>query len=375
MPSLDSKSLTLLIALQEQPLGSYQELAEKVSVTRQTISKKLTQLKHNKVFTEVRANLALRPLGLTVVDIMAEVPLKHVQLAETFLDQHPYALYRSRAFGRVSGLYIQFRIPHAALPHLRKSLESLKGLGILSSYELVDSWSLHTTTKPRLDYWNPETMSWDYNWGIFTQTPIPPQLEPVEPNGQEEGWLLDQLDDTDAFILYHLTRDARSKQKDVLEGIKQFNGKELSPQRISERWNFLQEKAVADYDVFLDWQATGLYNTVLFKVYCAKEVSEWFYANLHNPTITPPFSTRFRAVEDGFMFYTRCPPSHLSLVTDLLWDKSEKIEATLLDYKSSMAYYFDYGSLDSRGWKTSEEHVHGRPFEMVRRMAEEQGIK
>lgn len=369
---LDAKALTLLTALQENPVGSYQELADRVGRTRQTVSNLLGRLKQNNLFTDVRANLNLHPLGLNVVDVMAEVPLRFVRMVETFLDLHPYTLYRSRAFGRVSGLYVQFRIPPPALPHLRKSLESLKDLGLLSSYELIDDWSLHASTKPRLDFWNPETMSWGYNWGTFTQTPISDASSSAFEESGDQGWLLADLDSTDAFILYHLTKDARSKQKHLIEGLKQFNGTDLSPQRLSERWHFLSSNAVSDYDVFLDWQATGLYNTVLFKVNCTKEVSSWFYANLVNPAITPPFSTRFRSLDDGFLFYTRCPPSHLSLVTDLLWDKTERIEATLLDYKSSMSYYFDYSSLDEQGWKTSEDHVHLSPFGVVERMVQEQ---
>lgn len=367
-PLLDQRAQTLLIALQQKPLGSYQDFADMVGLTRQTVSTHLKRLEKAGLFHNIRAELALDPLERHQLDVLVQVPnLAFIPMLEHFAEAHHYTAYRARVFGKVSGLYFQFHTPVGTKKHIQKSFDEFLGRGVVSEYRMYERGQLHYVTDPQLKSWNPKTFSWDFDWSMWKKA-IDTLPTVIEENNQEkptpsEQSLIGSLDRTDAVMMYFLTSNARSKQKDIKKALPKLGGEDLSPQRISERWNYLQQNVVADYRIHLDWKAAGLFNTILFFVKCNHSSTEWFHDRLTHPATRPPFSTRFQTTEEGFVFYIRCPPSQISLITELLWDKVEQIEANLLDFKSSMVYFFDYTALDESGWKGSVDEVHTKPFE------------
>ncbi|HKZ40748.1 MAG TPA: hypothetical protein VJ044_07280, partial [Candidatus Hodarchaeales archaeon] len=104
----------------------------------------------------MRGELNSKFLGLIVVDILIEATAtKFIRHLEAFADAYPYTLYRARVAGTYSGLYLQFRLPPAALEHLRASLDSFKAQGWISRIEVIEHKQEPIITKPRLEKWDP----------------------------------------------------------------------------------------------------------------------------------------------------------------------------------------------------------------------------
>ncbi|MFX0113939.1 MAG: AsnC family transcriptional regulator [Candidatus Hodarchaeota archaeon] len=361
--------LKLLIALQEQPTAPYSSLAEKVSLSPQTVSHRLQRLRE-RGHGEVKAILDGDALNFEYVNVLLEVPsLDKIPIIETFAKNYPYVRYRSRCFGGFNGVYLQFRIPKGSRDAIFDVLERLKGAGLIRKKYEIPTIGRSIYTKPQLAFWNPEDLEWEFSWFEWMNG------EPSEANSSfdknklaekaRRDVILDKLDYIDLYILRHLTIDARQKQRQITKEVNKGTSSQIPPQRISERLRFLMEHAVRDYKVLIKWSVLDIYNTVLFLCETSPSTVEDFKKQLiENP---PPFATTFYTTTNGFMWVITSPSSHLSGLTSILTEKVSALSLNILDTRHTRLYWFRPENYDqeTKNWKISEAFMIDKPLASI----------
>ncbi|NPD89320.1 MAG: hypothetical protein HGN29_11390 [Asgard group archaeon] len=116
----------ILHLLENYPLKSYSELAQKISVSPQTFIRGVEELRAQKVIREVYSSLNPESLHLErhIVIFLTE-SMEGIKTLELSCDVHPYTSSRNRIFGPDYGLYAVFDIPRGSFRNLKLFLENL----------------------------------------------------------------------------------------------------------------------------------------------------------------------------------------------------------------------------------------------------------
>ena len=137
MSSLSGAYLSLLMAIQENPLATVTELVDRVEGSKPTVIKRLSYLKKNKYFN-VKAMLNLHNMGFDSVEVFLDTSnLKDVIRLEKMATNHPYTSYRSRCFGSHNGVYLQFRNPIGTRDSIEEVIKILKEEGVVVDYRML----------------------------------------------------------------------------------------------------------------------------------------------------------------------------------------------------------------------------------------------
>ncbi|MHA2308890.1 MAG: winged helix-turn-helix transcriptional regulator, partial [Candidatus Heimdallarchaeaceae archaeon] len=118
--------MEILRLLENYPLASYSELAQKISVSPQTFIRRVEELKTQDVIREVHSSLNPESLLLErhIVIFLTE-STEGIRILELSCDVHPYTSSRNRIFGSEYGLYAVFDIPKGSFRYLKIFLENL----------------------------------------------------------------------------------------------------------------------------------------------------------------------------------------------------------------------------------------------------------
>jgi DNA-binding Lrp family transcriptional regulator len=364
--SLNPTDLKLLIALQEQPIAPYSSLAQKVGLSPQTISHRFQRLRE-RGHGHVKATLEADALNLEYVNVLLEVNgLDKISTIEKLISEYPYSLYRGRCFGGYNGVFAQFRIPKGFRDSLSIIFGRLKEEGILRKTYEIPVVGRTVYTRPQLAFWNPEDYEWEFSWLEWLNEGSAEGNSSFGKNNPKEEpkkeIILDDLDYVDMHLLFHLTKDARQKQRQITKEVNNATNSQIPPQRISERLRFLMEHAVRDYRVFMKEDVLDIYNEVLFICEAIPSTVDHFKKQLvKNP---PPFATAFFKTTDGFMWDVRCPSSQLSTLTEVLTEKTSNFSLNVLDYRHVARYQFwpEVYDPETKNWKTSETFMIDEPL-------------
>ena len=97
--ALSADYLSLLIAVQENPLGTIDELAKRVGISKPTATKRLEILHGRNKYFIVNPLLDYHNLGLEAVDLLVDVSdHEGILLLEKTATSHPYTAYRGRCY-------------------------------------------------------------------------------------------------------------------------------------------------------------------------------------------------------------------------------------------------------------------------------------
>ena len=311
-------------------------------------------LKKDKSYYNVFANLHLDTLDLEIFDVLIEIDsLENVEYFEKHICyNHPYTLFRIRCFGNFNGLYVQFRIPKKSLELLLDLLSYLKKKNKIQNYVLpmIPSDAETVYTKANLKNWKAKLMRWNFDWNTWIQ-----KLTSVDSKRiikTTEKSLLKKLDDLDIALLQELTMSARRKNTEIMDSLKLDRTTIGLQQKISRKVKFLEEKIILKYMVFLRWEAFEIYNSFLVHCECEEKTANKLQNLLIKDPI--PFESTFKITENGFMWYLRCPASHFSDISVIIWSLSKKVKLYYLDYKKSEFYGLWKGAFDASNhqWST-----------------------
>lgn len=309
--------MKVLIALQENPLGTYEHLSKRTGYAKsvvyeivQNLSSGLDRVNFTrKPYFHVVADLNLWNLGLEIVDVLVSADSeKKTQFVEQLCYEHPYTSYRARCFGDTNGLLIQFRMPMGYSDQIESLFQIIQDKGLIDHFSVlpfIKSQSIYSN--PNVDHWVPSTYSWAFNWAQWfsIEPEIPRPILPTNKSGNAKKW----LKKSDVAIIRELICNARRKNIDIMESL-QKNDFKFTPQTFSRRLKRIKEQCIRGYRVFLDPYIFDLYSTVFVWGHGNKEDLEILKARM---TISPiPFETIFKISNNQLFWYLVLPPTHLS---------------------------------------------------------------
>ncbi|MBY8993615.1 MAG: winged helix-turn-helix transcriptional regulator [Candidatus Heimdallarchaeota archaeon] len=352
---IEERDLELLIALQEYPLAPASKLAKSVNLSTPTVITRLELLKKDKSYYNVFANLLPDTLDLEIVDVLIEIDsIENVEYFEKHICyNHPYTLFRIRCFGNFNGLYVQFRIPKNSLDILLDLLNYLKKEKKIRNYIIPITPSNTETvyTKANLKNWEAKLMRWNFDWNAWIQKMASVDSKRILKTPGKS--LLQKLDALDIALLQELTMGARRKNTALMDSLKLDRTTVGLQQKISRKVKYLEEEIISQYMVFLRWEAFEIYNSFLVHCDCEEKTTNKLQNLLIKDPI--PFESTFKITENGFLWYLRCPASHFSDISAIIWSLSKKVKLYYLDYKKSEFYGLWKGAFDSSNHKWSTE--------------------
>ncbi|MGV9168633.1 MAG: helix-turn-helix domain-containing protein [Promethearchaeia archaeon] len=357
---LSGNYLSLLIALQEGPMDTLEELAEKVGYSRTTVSKYLQKLQgrtseNGRQYFRVIPNLDEAALGLQTVDVFMETSeLPIMRTIEHLCDKHPYTKYRSRCYGHYSGVFAQFRVPISGSEKIRMLLEQQQQELGLDSFVVLPTMNTQPVfTVSRLEHWNVDSFTWEFDWHNWAARSL---VETPQPRKNPTKVRLDLLNKKDLYVLTKLGMGARRKQIDIIRDLKE-EGVEFRSQEFSRRYSLLKEYFIEGYHVFVNRETFDLYSNVILTAQCSNEFGRELQARVQSYPI--PFRSTLKVKDDFIFWYLRLPQSHLSSLLNYLQQNVDKLTVSLVDYIQSEVYalWAETFDEDKHQWKIDDEFM------------------
>jgi len=370
---LDAKDMEILLNLQKNPLATLSQISQQINLSVSNTSARLKRLEQTKrIYQGVHADLNTSALELEIYDFFFSVQQKQhlIYLEEKFSHRHPYVLFRNRITGKENGLFLQFRAPQSTLELIIETVTILQDKGIITDYQYLprEPKKKALRVKSALQYWSPTKKTWDFDWTRWKESYENAKSTPP-PDREISHSILKELSDLDVKLLAELSLDARKKNVEMIQdlGLKPVSG---LAQKVSRRVRFLKEKAIEDYRVFLHWTSFDLYQSVAIKGNCKSAISNKIYNHLdvHNnegERLQFPFMSLYYLMSDGFFWYVRAPPNHLSKFLDFVWGACPNFELYLFDYQTSQIYGLWAETFDSENhsWKKDRAYMVERVLE------------
>ena len=273
------QEMNVLIALQEKPSATLEELAKATSFSTSLVYKIVKKLTGTEKFEKPAFSITAHPnqfaLGLEIIDVIAKCKnLSQIQILYQLSIIHPYTIYRAKCFGDVNGIFFQFRIPIGTRQYIDALFSGLKEKKYVESYQILEFGTkdvIYTTVK--LESWILEQLSWNFNWDNWFQKEI--EISHNEKsiqikskiNFQDEvrnpGYVKKWFKKRDVAILSECIIDARRKNKEIMDVLDTKNNINFSPQSFSRRFMKIKKECVDFYRVFIDPNASQLITPVL----------------------------------------------------------------------------------------------------------------
>ncbi len=150
MKGFSTDLIEILRLLENYPLKSYNELAEKIGVSTQTLIRRVKDLESRNIIRTVHSSLNPESMLLErYVVIFLVSSLDQVSLLELSCDIHPYTSSRNRIFGSEYGLYTKFDIPIGSYNHFKSFLE------MMNNKEYCDKFFVYKSEGNRIFYPQP----------------------------------------------------------------------------------------------------------------------------------------------------------------------------------------------------------------------------
>jgi DNA-binding Lrp family transcriptional regulator len=335
---LTRKHLSVLIALQENPLATFEWLSKRVGMSKSIVYGIIQDLlASEKPFFSVVANSNLWNLGLENHDVLVAVDDNEtIKTIETKLCyNHPYTIYHARCFGNTNGMLIQFTMPLDSKHFLKELFDAVQQKQFIQEYTILpfhNSQAIYSA--PNVDFWNPEVHKWEFNWEEWFTAELKPFSLPT-PNG-EPGKVKEWLTTTDVRILRELTKNARRKNVEIIDALNKA-GYEMTPQTFSRRLKMIKKHCVANYRVFLNPTVFDLYSSILIHGSGKKKDIEDLQKRMLDIPI--PFSSTFKTNTNNQLFwYIHLPPSHLSDLLYYLRNRLSDMRFYYVDFNRAQSY-------------------------------------
>ncbi|MBN2228343.1 MAG: MarR family transcriptional regulator [Candidatus Thorarchaeota archaeon] len=334
MNGLTGAYLSLLMAIQENPLSTVSDLVKRVEGSKPTIIKRLTFLRENKYFN-VKALLNNHNLGFEPIDLLLDTKnLKAVEKLEKVATNHPYTVYRSRCFGSHNGLFLQFRTPIGTRNLIEELVKILRDDGVVTN-DLIFSMGDEPTinSSMQLDCWDFKTMSWSFDWVKWFETDyeIIRSQKPKEKLGSALEWLTKN----DMYILQQLMIGAKRHNADMIRSIEDL-GISITPQTFGRRLKTLDEQCVEKYRVSFNPRAFDIITNIVIRGEGKRKYLRKLYSRMNKDPI--PFESSFRVSDTELYWFVRMPPSHLSSLLTNLHSNLENMSVSIIDYSQSFLY-------------------------------------
>jgi len=166
---LSEKDIKVLMALEEVPLATFDELAIITGFPKSSVfniyDSLIQETEDQKSLFTVYALPNLRNLGMEIVDVLVEAPhyVQYKFLRELCLE-HPYTAYEARTYGNINGMLIQFRIPIGTKNLIEDLFQRIVNQGHIQKFYIYSFSSIHIYTTTKVKYWDHSALHWDFSW-------------------------------------------------------------------------------------------------------------------------------------------------------------------------------------------------------------------
>ncbi len=355
---LTLEDFQILALLDSNPDMTYSELSETLMLSPYKIKKRLDILKEWNILRPPIARYDPRSLGLTRVNILAQVPtIDSLQILEKACDVHPYTHYRSRFYGIGFGLFMQYDIPNGSQPELMEWLTELEMLLDMNILAVDQSTGMRIETHPKLDQWIFNRFRWEFDWkawrDYFRNAPT------TEPEIKPRSNVLMEIDKIDLQILSELNEDA----KRPLSALSRIIGR--SKADLSRRINFLKKHVIHDLRIQYDRKIFDLTNVKLIYIPRTKENEKPLSQLCHVLTNHPiPFRLALNVGKKHAWLWVIFPPYHEAEFAYTLFEAFKDVNILTIDVigKHGILYPLFPDNYDdfSKEWKTSPHWmIHG----------------
>ncbi len=329
----------MLIAIQENPFGTIEELAQRAGISNPTAAKRLRILQGaggEKSYFKVSPILNYYNMGLEAVDVLLETQgIEEMKTVERVAYHHPYTAYRSRVYGAENGVFLQFRAPHKSSAKIRELIRIFKKENIVKKHTFLkttDEPTIHTSL--RIDGWDPKTLSWDFDWDKWFKISVSPSM-PEERTGAR-GSVLAWLTRKDLSVIQELMKGARRKNINIIRSLAK-SGVEFTPQTFSRRYRMIREECIESHRVTFDPDVFDIYSNVI--ILGKGEETDLLKIRTRLKSSPIPFESTLRTMNSEFFWFLRLQPTHLSPLLARLYSHLSEMSVYIADYTNSKVYY------------------------------------
>ena len=365
---------SVLIALQEKPLATFDELAIMTKKSKSVvfgIVKKLEGPPNSIPYFSVKGLPHLDNLGLEFVNVIVKADSeKKLRIIKKVGDEHPYITLYNRTYGDVNGMFIQLRNPIGSINLIQILFQKLKNLGYLDDFSILPFSSQPIYSNIKIDTWDSEFLSWDFSWKEWFEKDIVspplssnPKLKQMEaPDiGSAKSWIKQQ----DIAIIGELTWNARRKNSDMIAKLER-RGWEITGPTFSRRLKMVKDECIDTHRAFLHPKHFDILNSFLIWGYGDEEELQEIKTRMElNPI---PFLSTLRIENFKIFWYLHLPTTHMSDLLFYLRPKLAELHFNYIDSPRTQTYLLNADAWDEKmqNWITDEDFCVNQVLESLK---------
>ncbi|QEE17239.1 MarR family transcriptional regulator [Promethearchaeum syntrophicum] len=358
---LSIREKRVLIALEEKPLATYDELASMTDLSKSVvfgIVKKLEGPPNSIPYFQVKSLPHLYNLGLQRVDVIVKADSeKKLQIIKKLGDEHPYIVFYNRTYGDVNGMLIQLTNPIGSDNLIRTLFQKMKNFGQIDDFKILQYSvpSVYSTIK--IDAWDSEYLSWNFSWEDWFEknnrtAPITSNhsIKQLEIPGSAKNWIKKQ----DIAIIGELSWNARRKNSDMIAKLKT-RGWEISDPTFSRRLKLVKEECIETHRAIINPINFDILNTFLIWGYGEeKELQKIKTLMELNPI---PFLSTLKIDGYKLYWYLHLPTSQMSDLLFYLRPKLQELHINYIDSPRTQTYLLNADAWDEKtqNWIIDED--------------------
>lgn len=331
------KDIQILLSLHQYPFATYDQLAELTNIPKTTVYEIVQKIQP--AFS-VAAVPNLRNLGLAYYEVFSEVnSLENLKFLENIGRDHPYIYYFARIFGKITGIYFQFRAPIESGSELELLFRELKKRSRIENFTLLHFPHQFLITPFNLAQWNPDNYTWNFNWKDWFALEITNFAKNDQKSYDVKSWIQKK----DIALLNKLIVNSRRPNTQLRQLLKN-NGFEISDAALSRRRKKLEQEAIYGYKVQINPELFDIVNTVLIWGYGPEKFLQTIQNRLEMHPI--PFYSVLNTEKLTIYWYLHLPTTHLSDLLHILQENLYEIHFMYVDYPKSEVFSLDPDALD-----------------------------
>ncbi|MHA2002006.1 MAG: hypothetical protein ACTSVU_07950 [Promethearchaeota archaeon] len=336
---LSIKEMQVLIAIQEKPQATLEELATMIPFSKSNIYKIRKNLEASKDFKKpiftIVANLNNQKLGLQLIDIIIDANnIKQLQIVEKLCETHPYTSYRGHIFGDVNGMYLQFRIPIGTINKIKELFTIFKNQKIINDFKVFPFSNKCIKTNVRVNAWDIENFSWKFDWNEWLERPIKKKTITISEK-KEDNFFQDVkkwLQSRDVAVLSELCSNASQKNVEIIEKIEKSKGIIFKPQTFSRRIKRIQEHCIDSFYVNVNPNAFQLITPTL--IWGHGDPAKIAEIKERLLLYKIPFMSMIKTEKNLLFWYLKLPTNYLSELIQFLRPILTDLHFNTINYAS-----------------------------------------
>ncbi len=351
----------VLIALQEKPLATFDELASMTNLSKSVvfgIVKKLEGPPNSIPYFSVKGYPHLYNLGLEFVDVIVKADSeKKLQMIKKVGDKHPYITYYSRTYGDVNGMFIQFQNPIGSINLIQILFQKMKNIDYIDDFSILQFSIPPIYSAIKIEAWDSEFLSWHFSWKDWFEKDVSStdltsnhSLKRLNVPGSVKSWIKQQ----DIAILGEIFWNARRKNSEMIAKLKT-RGWEFSVPTFSRRLKMVKKECIDTQRVFINPKSFDILNTFLIWGYGDEKELQKIKTKMESFPI--PFISTLKIESYKLYWYLHLPTTQMSDLLFYLRPILPELHLNFIDYPRTKIYLLDPDNWDDKklNWRIDED--------------------